>query len=332
MLTSSKTLQLAFVGTGWIGRHRMQALLHHGAQASVIVEPDADASAAAQVMALGAVTAATLSDAVAHPLLDGVVLATPSALHAHQAITALAAGKAVFCQKPLGRNAAEVARVIAQARMANRLLGLDLSYRHTCYRLIYDLVQQGELGEVYAVEAVFHNAYGPGKAWFFDPAQSGGGCLVDLGVHLADLALWTLGFPAATVQSVNLLHKGRPAQADQCEDYASALIRTPAGASIQLTCSWNLPAGQEADIQVNVYGTKGGAAFRNLNGSFYDFGAYRFYGTQTEVLFEGKDDWGGRAAIAWMEQLAHNPAFDPAAWEFLTSAELLDEIYAAAVN
>jgi predicted dehydrogenase len=48
---------------------------------------------------------------------------------------------------------------------------------------------------VRAVDLTFHNAYGPDKPWFYDPAQSGGGCVMDLGVHLVDLALWTLGWP-----------------------------------------------------------------------------------------------------------------------------------------
>ena len=54
------------------------------------------------------------------------------------------------------------------------------------------------LGRTYAVDLVFHNAYGPDKAWFYDPALSGGGCVMDLGVHLVDLALWALDFPAVT--------------------------------------------------------------------------------------------------------------------------------------
>jgi predicted dehydrogenase len=48
---------------------------------------------------------------------------------------------------------------------------------------------------VFAVDLVFHNAYGPDKPWFYDPELSGGGCVMDLGVHLVDLALWSLDFP-----------------------------------------------------------------------------------------------------------------------------------------
>src|SRR5205085_415527 len=123
--------------------------------------------------------------------LDGLVIATPSASHAVQARAALERGIAVFCQKPLARTAAETASVVEAARAANRLLGVDLSYRHTeAMRHIGALARSGELGDIYAIDLVFHNAYGPDKAWFRDVKLSGGGCVIDLGTHLVDLALW----------------------------------------------------------------------------------------------------------------------------------------------
>src|SRR5947199_289519 len=82
-------------------------------------------------------------------------------------IRALKRGAAVFCQKPLGRTAAEARAVIDAARAADRLLCVDLSYRFTDgMRRIRELVRAGALGRVYAVDLVFHNAYGPDKAWF----------------------------------------------------------------------------------------------------------------------------------------------------------------------
>ncbi len=123
--------------------------------------------------------------------LDGVVIATPSALHAEQARQAFAGGVAVFCQKPLGRDLAETRAVIDAARAADRLLGVDLSYRHlAAVEAVRALLRDGELGRVYAAELTFHNAYGPDKPWFTRRSQSGGGCLIDLGTHLLDLVMW----------------------------------------------------------------------------------------------------------------------------------------------
>ncbi len=120
---------------------------------------------------------------------------------------------AVFCQKPLGRDGIEVRAVLAAARAADRLLGVDLSYRFTAGMVaIRDLVQRGELGAIFAVDLVFHNAYGPDKPWFYDRAELGGGCVIDLGVHLVDLALWVLGGDRARAISASLLEQ-RPTAA-----------------------------------------------------------------------------------------------------------------------
>jgi predicted dehydrogenase len=264
---------------------------------------------------------------------DGVVIATPSALHAEQAIAALERGVAVFCQKPLGRSAAEVRRVVDAARSADRLLSVDFSYRFTeGMRRIRELVRGGEVGRVYAVDLVFHNAYGPDKPWFYDRALSGGGCVMDLGVHLVDLALWTLGFPAVEGVSSRLFAGGEPLgpRPERVEDYAVVHLDLADGTAVRLACSWNLPAGQDAVIGASFYGTDGGAALRNLDGSFYDFVAERFRGTARETLAEPPDAWGGRAIVDWTERLARGERFDPDAERLVDVAEVLDRIYGTA--
>ena len=266
--------------------------------------------------------------------LDGIVIATPSAMHADQSIRALQAGAAVFCQKPLGRTAAEARAVVDAARAADRLLAVDLSYRFTAGMVrIADLVRSGALGRVHAVDLVFHNAYGPDKPWFYDRALSGGGCVMDLGVHLVDLALWVLEFPAllGPVQAA-LSAGGAPLArgAGEVEDFAIASFALEDGPVVRLACSWRLHAGREAEIGATFYGTEGGAALRNVNGSFYDFTAEQYRGTRTETLTAPPDDWGGRAAADWAQRLATGARFDPAAERLVDVAEILDRIYAAA--
>jgi predicted dehydrogenase len=293
----------------------------------------ADAARAAQGDT-AEVTVADSLDALLAAGVDGVVIATPSALHAEQAVHALERGVAVFCQKPLARTAAESRRVVDAARAADRLLGVDLSYRHTAgMQAVRAAVQHGELGRVYAVDLTFHNAYGPDKPWFYDPALAGGGCVIDLGIHLVDLALWTLGWPAVTGAWSRLYSKGRPlaAAGGAVEDYAVAALDLDGGAQLRLACSWHLSAGQDAVIEAAFYGDAGGAAFRNVGGSFYDFAAERFRGTAREPLapagIGGSEAWGGRAAEAWARQLARSPAFDPEVERVVDVAGALDAIY-----
>lgn len=323
--------RLGFLGVGWIGRHRMERIAESGAADVVAIgDPSSEAATTAAQCVSGATVVSPELDAFVDQDIDGLVIATPSAMHADQAIAALERGIAVFCQKPLARTAAETRRVIDAARAADRLLAVDLSYRFTtAMRTIRELVTSGELGEIYAVDLVFHNAYGPDKPWFFDPKLSGGGCVIDLGIHLVDLALWTLGFPRVVDTTSKLYSKGKPlASIDtQVEDYAVARVDVESGASIQLTCSWNLPAGQNAVIGASFYGSAGGAAFSNVNGSFYDFTAARHRGTSREVLADPPDEWGGRAAVDWARRLATGERFDSTVEHLEDVAAALDRIY-----
>ncbi|MFD1745564.1 Gfo/Idh/MocA family protein [Rhizobium helianthi] len=326
----SRTVRLGFLGVGWIGRHRMNAILQTGvAEAVAIAEPDPDMAREALALAPGAARVDDL-DALLAMDLDGVVIATPSALHAEQSIRVLQNGKAVFCQKPLGRSAAEVSDVIEAARVADRLLAVDLSYRFTqALQKVREQISAGVLGEIFAVDLVFHNAYGPDKPWFYDKAQSGGGCVMDLGVHLVDAALWSLGFPPVLEVESHLLSGGLPigAESDKIEDYAVATLKLESGTVIRLACSWRLPAGQDAVISADFYGTGGGASMRNINGSFYDFRADLCHGTSRQELVAPPDEWGGRAAADWAERLARQPGFDAAAERLLDVAEVIDRIY-----
>jgi predicted dehydrogenase len=323
--------RLGFLGVGWIGRNRMEAIAGAGAgQVTCVSDASAEVMAQAAGPYAGCEKVGSLEELLAAGV-DGVVIATPSALHAEQAIRALEHGVAVFCQKPLGRDAAECRRVVDAARAANRLLGVDLSYRHTTgMQRLVERIRGGALGQVYAVDLVFHNAYGPDKPWFYDRRQSGGGCVMDLGIHLVDLALWTLGFPEVREVHSQLFSGGQPmtGTGQACEDFASAQLVLETGTIVRLACSWRLPAGCDAVIEASFYGTGGGASFRNVNGSFYDFVAEQFRGTSREKLADPPDAWGGRAAVAWAERLAKAPGFDPEIERIVDGARALDRIYA----
>ncbi|NOK37851.1 Gfo/Idh/MocA family oxidoreductase [Corallococcus exercitus] len=323
--------RVGFLGVGWIGRNRMEAIVRsEQVQVVGLCDPSGDAVREAQALAPGAKCVESL-DALLDLGLDGLVIATPSAVHAEQSLRALERGVAVFCQKPLGRTAPEVRRVVDAARAEDRLLGVDLSYRFTTgMRRLHERIQAGALGHVYAVNLVFHNAYGPDKPWFYDPRQAGGGCVMDLGIHLVDLALWTLGFPAVEAVSTRRFAQGRPlgSREEGVEDFAAAQLLLGTGASVQLACSWKLPAGCDAVIEAAFYGTKGGAAFRNVDGSFYDFTADVFQGTKRERLSTPPDAWGGRAAVAWATRLAKGERFDAEAERLVDVATTLDRLYA----
>ena len=329
---TKKNLDLGFIGVGWIGRNRMEAILKNtSAKAGIIAEPFQENAAEAEKLAKNAIFEESPEKIYSEENLDGIVIATPSAMHAEQSIRALNSGKAVFCQKPLGRTALEVLEVVEASKKADKLLAVDLSYRYTkAFRAIYDLVKNGEIGKIYAVDLVFHNAYGPDKEWFFDIERSGGGCVMDLGIHLVDMALWALDFPKITDVNSHLFHKGKKLTSfeEHVEDFASVSMISEDDTVINLECSWHVSAGKDAVIEAKFYGTEGGAAFKNVNGSFYDFTAEKYNGTQTETVVTPPDEWSGRAGVVWVENMLSNNKFDKqSAEEFIKTAEIIDRIY-----
>lgn len=311
----------------------MKAMLATGLVDAVgLADPSDDMARAALALAPTASRAVDLEDLLALDL-DGLVVATPSALHADQARCALQAGVAVFCQKPLARTARETADVIAAAEAADRLLGVDMSYRHTAAALaVRDEIRSGTLGPIHAMDLTFHNAWGPDKPWFRDRALSGGGCVMDLGVHLVDLALWMLDGPEVVDVHARLFTRGGrwDSAGSEVEDYAVATLTLAEGAVVRLGCSWNLPAGAPALIGLQAYGPRGGAGMRNLDGSFYDFAAERFSGPERSVLTSPPDDWSGAAARSWAKALHADKHFDASVMDLTETAAVLDRVYAAA--
>ncbi len=332
---TGKRPRLGFLGVGWIGAGRMTAAVECGAcEVAAVADPMAAAAAAAARKAPGAAICEDM-DALFAQEPDGIVIATPSALRADQAMAALSAGFPVFCQKPLGRNAPETHAVIEAARRADRRLGVDMCYRHlAATRRIREVIEGGDIGDIFAVELVFHNAYAPDKDWCCNAAESGGGCVIDLGIHLVDLMLGLLDYPEVIAVTSRLMRKGRPLwpgrNESAVEDYASARMDLSTGAVATLACSWGLQAGREAVIGATFYGTGGGLRLSNINGSYYDFGAYRFRGAETEILLgpdDPKDDWGPRALAAWADGLNRKSPFDPSVTAAVRVADVLDRIY-----
>jgi predicted dehydrogenase len=324
--------RIGCLGLGWIGRHRLQAL-----NASGLVDIthlwDADAIALTAAAALvPAARCASGIDELFDTGLDGLVIATPSALHTSETMRALDRGLAVFCQKPLARSAAETACIVELARQRDRLLHVDLSYRHVrAFEALVTCVERGAAGTPHAIDLTFHNAYGPDKLWYYARELSGGGCVTDLGAHLIDLLLRLSG-PELPSVVASQLFSGCSAwtpESSAVEDLAIVQLRTCSGAAVRLACSWRLPAGCDAVIDATVYGPTTGFRAHNVNGSFYDFAAERLERGQAHVLVSPPDEWSGRAVVEWARRLASSPAFDPACERYIGVAQVVDDIYAA---
>lgn len=323
--------RLGFVGVGWIGLHRLRSVI--AAECSEIVGiADVHRQAADEAVAAAASQNARVMsfEELLKSDLDGIVIATPNSQHAAQALAALDHGIHVFCQKPLARTAAEVTQIVRRAREHDRLLAVDFCYRNVeGVRQMKSHIQHGLIGRVYAADLTFHNAYGPDKPWFFDRRSAGGGCVMDLGIHLIDLALWMLDFPQVRNLSSRRYRNGKRLDADtlELENYGTLELDLANDVEARIACSWHLHAGRDAVIEAIFYGTGGSLRLRNLNGSFFDFTIEHCEGTRCRTIASPGPDWGGVAICEWARQLAGSPSFDPTTAHIEDVHRVLDEIY-----
>jgi predicted dehydrogenase len=135
-------------------------------------------------------------------------------------------------------------------------------------------------------------------------------------------------FPAVVEARGNLLRDGREPGTDEVENYATGELRLSNGVRARIACSWNLCAGRDAVIEAAFYGTAGGAAMRNENGSFFDFSSELMHGQNRQQLSSPPDDWGGRAAAEWVRKLAAGERFSGTTSGLLETAQALDALYA----
>ena len=196
-------LNIAIVGFGWWGRHIATRLQGHSGISIVTVAETAEALHA-DIRALGLTPTSSFEETLANPAVEAVVLTTPHMLHEEQVRAAAAAGKHVFCEKPLGITADSARRSVAAAREAGVVLGIGHERRfEPAMRRLKAMLDEGALGTIMHVEAAFsHNKLTgiPTGGWRTSKELSPGAGMTGMGIHLTDLLLWMFG-PVETVQA-----------------------------------------------------------------------------------------------------------------------------------
>lgn len=212
------------------------------------------------------------------PDLDAADVCVWNCSHAECTIAALNAGLDVMCEKPMAMTTKEAEEMKAAADKNGKLLMLGFVTRFADdARIAKDFIDNGYLGDVYYSKAVYVRRHGNPGGWFSDKSKSGGGPLIDIGVHPLDLTRYLMGNPKPTsvyCVTANELHvdranlktrvnwypKGADPKKDICdvESSAVAIVRYENGASTLLECSYNLHDGGEEKGGRTLYGTKGG--------------------------------------------------------------------------
>jgi predicted dehydrogenase len=249
-------VRIALFGSGWIANLHAQAVRDHPSGELVAASSWRGGSLAKLAERFDIPRTSTRwEDLVGDPGIDAVVVATPNALHAPQAVACLESGKHVLVEKPMSISLAEADAMISAAKGSGASLMVAHCWRfHEEVRSLRDRIASGELGEVVKTRAYgIHTGWGP-SGWFVDPTLAGGGALVDMGVHAIDTTRFLLGDPLPTLVSATLgtRYGGYPV-----DDDGILLISWSNGTSSIVECGWWQPhaGGLEADTE--VYGTKG---------------------------------------------------------------------------
>ena len=209
--------------------------------------------------------------------IDAVSVVVPNSLHLPVTRAAFESGKHVLVEKPLAGTSADGAEMVAEAKKHNKLLGIAFQrrWRHDV-QIVKEQIESGAMGEIYYAKAYWMRRAGiPGwGSWFTSKQAAGGGPLIDLGVHVLDMALYMLGNPriasvsAATYGHIGAKGKGNwlgsPARTGgsntfEVEDLATAFLRFDNGGTLLLEAAWAAYTEMTDEFGVQLYGSDGGA-------------------------------------------------------------------------
>jgi len=273
--------------------------------------------------------------------LDIVSIATPNKFHLPLALAAFDAGCHVLCEKPMAMNAAEGRRMIAAAKKARRRLMINFSYRFTEQAAaLKQQVDSGILGDVYFGRTVWHRRRGMPRfgGWFGIKKMSGGGPLIDLGVHRLDLALWLMGYPkpqwvmgGAWSPIATRLAKEQGKKFD-CEDLACGMIKFQNGAIVEIEASWAANIAEHEWMETRLLGTKAGLVQRNRNEG-YEFEAEIFLersGAQYDMKLHPPVPGSQSSYYHFVDCIRNKKPHIATGEEGLIVMEILDAIYASA--
>ncbi len=233
-----------------------------------------------------------LNEMLAKEKLDCVSVCTWNAAHKIATVAALNAGCNVICEKPMAMNSAEAQEMIDAAEKAGKILQIGFVRRFgNDADIVNRYIASGNMGDIYYAKATYLRRDGCPGGWFGDKSYSGGGPLIDLGVHVIDLVRYLAGSPkpiAVYGVTYNNLGCGRASGFQEAwtapesdlvfkytvEDFVSAMIKFDSGLTLQVEASFNLNLKSDTG-RIELFGTKSGAAidpgiefFSDIAGSY----------------------------------------------------------------
>ena len=275
----AKPLRVAVIGVGGIARTHIpgwQTLQNEG-KAQIVAFCDVSADTVESVAHQFGVdkTYTDLKKLLKAEELDAVDVCTPNKFHAPLTCAALRAGLHVLCEKPMAPTVVEAKRMLAASKRAKRILMVAQHMRYIeAARALKTMCDIGELGEVYYTRAqALRRRFVPVRSSFYTKATSGGGPMIDIGVHILDLAYWLMGCPEpVSVSGMAVCKLGKRKDIKglwgewdrdkfEVEDFAVGLVRFANGAMLTLETSWLANMKEKERMAIQLYGTEGGAVY-----------------------------------------------------------------------
>ncbi|RJE88809.1 gfo/Idh/MocA family oxidoreductase [Paenibacillus sp. 1011MAR3C5] len=269
------TVQIGVIGTGSISSLHLDAY-QNNKEANIYAVCDLNEERARKAAEkYGAEKVYTdYRELLADPVVQAVSICTWNNTHAEISIAAVEAGKHVLVEKPLCRTVEEALNVQRAVEASGKILQVGFVRRYdTNAQLLKSLANEGEFGEIYYAKATAIRRLGNPGGWFADIERSGGGPLIDIGVHVIDLCWYMMGRPKPVSVSANTYRKlgnrsnvehlsfyqaaDYDATKNTIEDMANAMIRFENGASLMVDASFTLHAKKD-EMFVRLYGDKGG--------------------------------------------------------------------------
>jgi len=338
-----KELKVGVIGLGMGRWHVKTAHTHDDATVVAIADPDEERLAETGDKHGIAERYTDGLKMIESESLDVVVVATPNKFHKSLTLAALEAGCHVLCEKPMALNAEDALTMRDAATEAKRELMINLSSRFMAQSIAMKReVDSGAMGEIYYAHTSWMRRRGLPRfgGWFGQKALSGGGPLIDLGVHRIDLALWLMGYPEPEwVMARTYDHIGRRLAAEEgktfdVEDLAGGAVTLKNGATLLFDISWAGHIKEQELIQTRVLGTRGGMLQRNLKEG-YEF--------ETEIFMERNGmqvDMVPRDAVRFEEggiptfltAIANGEPCSETAEDGVAIQRLLDAIYRSAAE
>lgn len=336
-----KKLRVGVIGLG-IGRNHLRGYREHP-HAEVVAAADLDPQRREEARSTYSVPLlyADAHEMLATADLDVVSICVPNSMHHDLTIDALEAGCHVLCEKPMAMNSIQAKNMLATANRLCRRLMINFSFRFNAQAVaLKRRVESGMLGRVYFARSTWHRRRGvPGfGGWFGQKQYSGGGPLIDLGVHRLDLALWLMDYPepewvlANTWNALTRDVAEREGKSFDVEDFATAMIRFRDGAMLELEASWASNIKENELMVTRLFGTHGGLVHRNQNEG-YEFHAEMFLereGSQFDMQLHEPAPVPKSPMWHFINAIVEDTPHPAPGEEGLTVQRLLDAIYLSA--